>query len=60
VILDDGTDLTDKGPVCVDGAATSVDPWQDAVRLDLRVDLGNLADKIVVRALDSNLARVDE
>jgi len=51
VRLDDGTDLTNPGPVCVDSAATSVDQAQGAVFLSLRLNFGNTADRIVLRAL---------
>ncbi len=55
VILDDGTPLTNPGPVCVDSAATSVDPSLGAVLLDLRVNFGSTADKIVIRGLGLHL-----
>ncbi len=55
VLLDDGTDLTNMGPVCVDSASTSVDPSLGAVLLDLRVNFGNTADKIVIRGLGLHL-----
>ena len=51
VVLDDGTDLTNTGPVCVDSKATSVDPAKGAVFLSLRLNFGNTADRIVIRAL---------
>jgi len=51
VLLDDGTDQTNPGPVCVDSAATTIDPSRGEVLLSLRVNFGNTADKIVVRAL---------
>lgn len=51
VLLDDGTDLTNPGPICVDSATTSVNPVTGAVLISLRVNFGNTADKIVVRAL---------
>ena len=55
VLLDDGTDLTNPGPVCVDSGATSVDPSLGAVRLDLRVNFGNISDKIVLRGVGLKL-----
>ncbi len=57
VKLDDGTALTNPGPICVDSAAASapVDPTQGAIRLDLRVFFGSLTDKIVVRGLGLHL-----
>lgn len=51
VQLDDGTDQTNPGPICVNSTATSVDPSVGEVLLSLRVNFGNTADKIVVRAL---------
>ncbi len=57
VLLDDGTDLTNVGPVCVNSAATSVDPSLGAVRLGLRVNFGATTDKIVIRGLGLLLQR---
>jgi hypothetical protein len=51
VMLDDGTDHTNPGPVCVASADTTVDPSLGAVALDLRVNFGSTADSIVVLAL---------
>jgi len=51
VLLDDGTDLTDPGPVCVDSATTFVRANDGAILLSLRTDFGNVADSIVVRAV---------
>jgi hypothetical protein len=51
VQLDDGTDLTNPGPICVNSAATSIDPGPGALLLSLRVNFGNTSDKIVVRGL---------
>lgn len=51
VMLDDGTSLTDPGPVCVDSASTTVDPSQGAVILDLRVNFGNTSDQITIKSL---------
>lgn len=57
VKLDDATDLTIPGPICVDSALAPVpvDPIFGAVRLSLRVLFGALTDKIVVRGLGLNL-----
>ncbi len=58
VRLDDGTDLVDPGPVCVDSASLGlapIDPTAGAVRLDLRVNFGDIADRIVVRAVGLHL-----
>ena len=51
VMLDDATDHTNPGPVCVASADTTVDPSLGAVDLDLRVNFGSTADRIVVLAL---------
>ena len=58
VILDDGTDQTNPGPICVDSAATAVDPSLGEVLLSLRVNFGNTSDKIAVRALGLHLSPV--
>ena len=58
VKLDDGTDQTNPGPVCVDSATTTVDPSLGEVLLSLRVNFGNTSDKIVVRALGLHLSPV--
>ncbi len=58
VLLDDGTDQTNPGPICVDSAATAVDPTLGEVLLSLRVNFGNTSDKIVVRALGLHLSPV--
>jgi len=57
VKLDDGTDHTNPGPVCVASADTTVDPGLGAVGLDLRVNFGSTADSIVVLALGLVLTR---
>lgn len=58
VLLDDGTDQTNPGPICVDSAATSVDPSAGEVLLSLRANFGNTSDKIAVRALGLHLSPV--
>ena len=58
VLLDDATDLTNPGPICVDSATTNVDPSAGEVLISLRVNFGNTADKIVVRALGLHLVAV--
>jgi len=57
VILDDGTDLVDPGPVCVNSAPTSVKPSAGALLFSLRVNFGNIADKIVIRGLGLRLKK---
>lgn len=49
VMLDDGTDLIDPGPICVDSASTEIDPADGALLLSLRVNFGDTDDRIVVR-----------
>lgn len=56
VLLDDGTDQTDPGPICVDSAAANVNPGAGEVLLSLRVNFGNTADKIAVRAVGLHLS----
>jgi hypothetical protein len=58
VKLDDGTDQTNPGPICVDSATTTVDPSLGEVLLSLRVNFGNTSDKIVIRALGLHLSPV--
>lgn len=55
VLLDDGTDQTNPGPICVNSAATTIDPSRGEVLLSLRVNFGDTGDKIVVRALGLHL-----
>ncbi len=55
VRLDDGTDLLDPGPVCVDSTTTSVDPEQGELLLSLRLNFGDTSDRIVVRAIGLTL-----
>jgi len=55
VLLDDGADQTNPGPVCVDSAPATVDPSLGSVLLSLRVNFGNTSDRIVVRALGLHL-----
>lgn len=58
VKLDDPTDQTNPGPICIDSAETTVDPTLGEVLLSLRVNFGNTSDKIVVRALGLHLSPV--
>ncbi|HSE33297.1 MAG TPA: hypothetical protein VLA93_17125 [Pyrinomonadaceae bacterium] len=58
VMLDDPTDHTNPGPLCVDSASTTVNPGAGEVLISLRVNFGNTADKIVVRALGLHLSPV--
>jgi hypothetical protein len=58
VKLDDPADLTNTGPICVNSATTTVNPALGAVLISLRVNFGDIADKIVVRALGLSLGTV--
>ena len=58
VLLDDPTDQTNPGPICVDSAATTVNPSAGEVLISLRVNFGNTADKICVRALGLHLTPI--
>lgn len=54
VVLDDGTDLADPGPLCVDSAMPflgPIDPTAGGLRLSLRVNYGDTDDTIVVRGV---------
>ena len=57
VLLDDGDDLVDPGPVCTDSAAPAepVDPAIGALLLSLRVNFGDTAERIVVRGVALHL-----
>lgn len=54
VLLDDGTDLTDAGPACVDSEPPflgSIDPEAGSLLVSLRLNYGSTTDRIVVRGL---------
>jgi hypothetical protein len=51
VLLDDSTDHTAIGPVCVDSQATIIHPEAGALFIHLRVAFGDTSDRIVVRGL---------
>lgn len=54
VRLDDGTDLTASGPVCVNSAAPfsgRIDPEPGSLLLSLRLNYESPADRIVIRGL---------
>jgi len=59
VRLDDGTDHTDVGPVCFNSAAPTIpiNPADGALRLSLRFNFGNTADKVVIRGVGLLLQR---
>lgn len=51
VLLDDPTDHTNKGPICVNSKPTSIDPSQGPLLLGLRVNFAKTSDKTVVRRI---------
>ena len=51
VLLDDATDQTVTGPVCVDSEPTEIDSSAGPLLLSLRLNFGNTSDKIVIRGL---------
>ena len=51
ILLDDPTDLTNKGPICINSQPTSIDPSKGPLLLSLRVNFGQTSDKIVIRGL---------
>lgn len=51
IVLDDATDLTAVGPVCVNSSATTIHPAAGPVTISLRVQFGSTTDRIVVRGL---------
>jgi hypothetical protein len=64
ILLDDGTDLTGQGPICVDSMAPvsgPIDPTAGSLRLSFRVNFANPVDDvsngdtIVVRAVALNI-----
>jgi hypothetical protein len=55
VILDDGTDHTDIGPIDVDSASTAIDAAAGPLLLSLRTNFGSTSDKIVIRSLGLHL-----
>ena len=56
VRLDDGTDLVDPGPICVDSTPISIDPEAGELLLSLRLNFADVSDRIVVRALGLHLS----
>lgn len=56
VLLDDGTDHTDMGPIYVDSGATSIDPPAGPLLLSLRVKYRSTSDVIAIRGLALRLA----
>jgi hypothetical protein len=57
VMLDDGADHTETGPLYVDSSPTTLDPALGPVLLSLRGNFGDTSDRIVIRALGLHLSR---
>jgi hypothetical protein len=55
VLLDDPTNHTNPGPVCVDVKSPTIDPRPGALLLSLRVNFGNTADRIAIRGVALHL-----
>jgi hypothetical protein len=55
VILDDGTDQLNPGPICVNSQPTTADPRLGALRLSIGFNFGNLSDRIVIRGVSLRL-----
>lgn len=51
LFLDDGTGLTDPSPVCVNSQPTEIDSSAGPLLLSLRLNFGDISDKIVIRGL---------
>jgi hypothetical protein len=51
VLLDDPTDHTAVGPVCVNVNSPTIDPAAGSLLLDLRVNFGSTSDRIAIRAV---------
>lgn len=52
VLLDDGTDQTHPGPICVNSKPTvDIDPAKGPLLLSLRVNFADIRDKIVIRGV---------
>lgn len=48
VNMEDGTNLTNKGPICVNSQQTNVDPSKGSIRLSFRVKFGDTSDMIIL------------
>ncbi|MFH0352092.1 MAG: hypothetical protein ACHBMF_09225 [Chromatiales bacterium] len=56
-MLDDGTDLTEAGPVCVDSIPRQIDPEPGSLLLSLRNNFTDTSDEIRVIAAGLYLQR---
>lgn len=55
VLLDDPTNQTNPGPVCVDVKSSKIDPRKGALLFSLRVNFGDTSDRIAIRAVGLHL-----
>ena len=51
VLLDDGTDQTNVGPICVNSTPTSIDPTAGELLLSFRVNFASTSDRIAIRSV---------
>lgn len=51
VLLDNATGWKAVGPLCVNITSSSINPTPGALLLDLRVNFGNVSDKIAIRGV---------
>jgi len=56
VLLDDPTNHTNPGPLCVDVKSPKIDPRKGALLFSLRVNFGNTSDRIAIRGVALHLA----
>lgn len=59
VVLDDATDLTDEGPVCVDSIPRQIDPENGSLLLSLRNNFADTGDSIFAIAAGLYLQRAE-
>ena len=57
VRLDDPTNQTNRGPICINSQQTSISPTNGEVLLSLRVNFGDTSDRIVIRALGMQIVQ---
>ena len=55
VVLDDDTDRTNLGPICIDSAETTVATTSGSILLSLQLNFGDIGDSIVIRGVGIRL-----